>query len=144
MSYVTTVAYACVERYPGGVQKPRGMRWFTALVPVMKMGIHFGIYRLEGHPESFSKTSRRFILGIGGFSTCAKIMECLLICYWVDRVRKMPQDHKDIFCVIAMGFVEGMMAVVAAMSYGATDTVPFDGQGKVFFTSWATFAAAQT
>jgi hypothetical protein len=89
-----------------------------------------------------AKTSRRFILGIGGFSTCAKIVECLLIYYWVDR--KMPQDHKDIFCVIAMGFVEGMMAVVAAMSYGATDTVPFDGQGKVFFTSWATLAAAQT
>ncbi|KAA8899504.1 hypothetical protein FN846DRAFT_892413 [Sphaerosporella brunnea] len=130
-----TVAYACAdsaaEAYPGGVQKPRALKWITALVAVIKMGIHIGIFRLEGHPESFPKTSRRFVIGIGGFSACAKLVECLLICYWVDQ--KMPQDSAGVFCVLAMGFVEGLMAVVAAMAYGATDTVPFDGPGKVFY-----------
>jgi hypothetical protein len=31
------------------------------------------------------------------------------------------------------GFAEGLMAVIAVMAYGATDTVPFNGVGKVFY-----------
>lgn len=129
LSFAMTIGYACMEGYPGGVEKPMGLKVFTALVAVAKMLVHTYIYRLEGNPEPHP--SRLYAIGLGAFSACAKIGECTLICHLVDK--NIPSGGATLYCMVAQGIAEGLMSIITAAAYGPSDAVAFGGPGQPFY-----------
>jgi hypothetical protein len=128
-SLLLSIACAASEDYPGIVKKPLILKLVTAGAVLIKLALHAGLFILPGDAERWERHSRIIVFVGGIFCAAIKLVECGLICHFVDH--KFPTTLAGKYCLVAQGLADGLMAAAAGMAHDI-EKVPLDAEGKVF------------
>lgn len=131
ISLVLQLGYSVAETYPANIVKPMGLKWLTALLAAFQLFGHLTLFMLSRDPKRYTKYSNSCTACLGGITAVGKLLECYLICRWVDK--QLLADHAGKFCLVALGLAQGLATIVTAIAHSRHEAIIFDRPGEIFF-----------